>query len=53
MTDAAAMNILSLSSGAQDQLLRQYFSPDGERNGKENGFSNLSSECAHPCLLQV
>ncbi|XP_016366583.1 glucosylceramidase-like [Sinocyclocheilus rhinocerous] len=29
MTDAAAMNILSLSSGAQDQLLRQYFSPDG------------------------
>ncbi len=32
MTDAAAMNILSLSSGAQDQLLRQYFSPDGERD---------------------
>ncbi|TRY85597.1 hypothetical protein DNTS_010171 [Danionella cerebrum] len=29
MTDAAAMNILSLSPGAQDQLLRQYFSPYG------------------------
>lgn len=29
MTDAAAMNILSLSAGAQDQLLRQYFSPEG------------------------
>lgn len=29
MTDAAAMNILSLSPGAQDQLLAQYFSPDG------------------------
>nr|XP_046254334.1 lysosomal acid glucosylceramidase isoform X3 [Scatophagus argus] len=29
MTDAAAINILSLSSEAQDQLLRQYFSPDG------------------------
>lgn len=29
MTDAAAINILSLSSGAQDQLLRQYFSTDG------------------------
>ncbi|XP_046704327.1 lysosomal acid glucosylceramidase isoform X2 [Silurus meridionalis] len=29
MTDAAAMNILSLSSRAQDQLLRQYFSPEG------------------------
>lgn len=30
MTDAAAMNILSLSAGAQDQLLRQYFSPEGK-----------------------
>lgn len=29
MTDAAAINILSLSAGAQDQLLRQYFAPDG------------------------
>ncbi|CAL8247259.1 unnamed protein product [Lota lota] len=29
MTDAAAYNILSLSPGTQDQLLRQYFSPDG------------------------
>ncbi|MCI4374640.1 hypothetical protein PGIGA_G00008390 [Pangasianodon gigas] len=29
MTDAAAMNILSLSTRAQDQLLRQYFSPEG------------------------
>ncbi|XP_078108976.1 lysosomal acid glucosylceramidase [Sander vitreus] len=29
MTDAAAVNILSLSAGAQDQLLRQYFSPEG------------------------
>ncbi|XP_018590584.1 lysosomal acid glucosylceramidase isoform X1 [Scleropages formosus] len=29
MTDAAAMNILSLSVGAQDKLLRQYFSPEG------------------------
>ncbi|XP_077432150.1 lysosomal acid glucosylceramidase isoform X2 [Vanacampus margaritifer] len=29
MTDAAAMNILSLSAGAQDQLLRQYFSKEG------------------------
>ncbi|XP_076826951.1 lysosomal acid glucosylceramidase [Brachyhypopomus gauderio] len=29
MTDAAAMNILSLSAGTQDQLLRQYFSPEG------------------------
>lgn len=29
MTDAAAINILSLSAGAQDQLLRQYFSPEG------------------------
>ncbi|CAG6015364.1 unnamed protein product [Menidia menidia] len=29
MTDAAAMNILSLSQGAQEQLLRQYFSEEG------------------------
>ncbi|XP_038140270.1 lysosomal acid glucosylceramidase [Cyprinodon tularosa] len=29
MTDAAAINILSLSAGAQDQLLRQYFSKEG------------------------
>lgn len=29
MTDAAAINILSLSPGAQDQLLRQYFSEEG------------------------
>uniref|UniRef100_A0A8C5EWS7 Glucosylceramidase n=1 Tax=Gouania willdenowi TaxID=441366 RepID=A0A8C5EWS7_GOUWI len=29
MTDAAAINILSLSAGAQEQLLRQYFSDDG------------------------
>ena len=29
MTDAAAANILSLSPATQDQLLRQYFSPDG------------------------
>ncbi|XP_056900850.1 lysosomal acid glucosylceramidase [Takifugu flavidus] len=29
MTDAAAINILSLSSAAQDQLLRQYFSAEG------------------------
>nr|XP_057939453.1 lysosomal acid glucosylceramidase isoform X1 [Doryrhamphus excisus] len=29
LTDSAAMNILSLSAGAQDQLLRQYFSPEG------------------------
>lgn len=29
MTDAAAINILFLSAGAQDQLLRQYFSSEG------------------------
>ncbi|KAJ0000455.1 hypothetical protein NQD34_012297 [Periophthalmus magnuspinnatus] len=29
MTDAAAINIMSLSSGAQDKLLRQYFSSEG------------------------
>uniref|UniRef100_A0A667ZSW4 Glucosylceramidase n=2 Tax=Myripristis murdjan TaxID=586833 RepID=A0A667ZSW4_9TELE len=29
MTDAAAINILSLSPGTQDQLLRQYFSTEG------------------------
>uniref|UniRef100_A0A3Q2PZK6 Glucosylceramidase n=1 Tax=Fundulus heteroclitus TaxID=8078 RepID=A0A3Q2PZK6_FUNHE len=29
MTDAAAINILSLSAGAQEQLLRQYFSEEG------------------------
>ncbi|XP_075321710.1 lysosomal acid glucosylceramidase isoform X2 [Odontesthes bonariensis] len=29
MTDAAAINILSLSDGAQEQLLRQYFSNEG------------------------
>ncbi|XP_072316396.1 lysosomal acid glucosylceramidase [Eucyclogobius newberryi] len=29
MTDAAAINIMSLSSAAQDQLLRQYFSSRG------------------------
>uniref|UniRef100_A0A3B5BA54 Glucosylceramidase n=1 Tax=Stegastes partitus TaxID=144197 RepID=A0A3B5BA54_9TELE len=29
MTDAAAMNILSLSAGSQEQLLRQYFSSEG------------------------
>ncbi|XP_066538642.1 lysosomal acid glucosylceramidase [Hoplias malabaricus] len=29
LTDSAAINILSLSSGAQEQLLRQYFSPEG------------------------
>uniref|UniRef100_A0A3B5MX53 Glucosylceramidase n=1 Tax=Xiphophorus couchianus TaxID=32473 RepID=A0A3B5MX53_9TELE len=28
MTDAAAINILSLSAGAQEQLLRQYFSKE-------------------------
>ncbi|XP_041961962.1 lysosomal acid glucosylceramidase isoform X2 [Alosa sapidissima] len=29
MTDAAAINILSLSGGTQNQLLRQYFAPEG------------------------
>lgn len=29
MTDAAAINILSLSAATQDQLLRQYFSEEG------------------------
>ncbi|KAM6910060.1 lysosomal acid glucosylceramidase [Xenentodon cancila] len=29
MTDAAAINMLSLSAGAREQLLRQYFSKDG------------------------
>ncbi|XP_053743633.1 lysosomal acid glucosylceramidase isoform X1 [Synchiropus splendidus] len=29
MTDAAAINVLSLSPGTQDQLLRQYFSSEG------------------------
>ncbi|XP_036395027.1 lysosomal acid glucosylceramidase [Megalops cyprinoides] len=29
MTDAAAMNILTLTPGTQDQLLRQYFSVEG------------------------
>lgn len=29
MTDAAAINILSLSAGAQNQLLQQYFSSEG------------------------
>lgn len=29
MTDAAAINILALSAGTQEQLLRQYFSPEG------------------------
>ncbi|XP_054869331.1 lysosomal acid glucosylceramidase [Amphiprion ocellaris] len=29
MTDAAAINILSLSAASQEQLLRQYFSPEG------------------------
>lgn len=29
MTDAAAINILSLSAGTQEQLLRQYFSSEG------------------------
>uniref|UniRef100_A0A7N6AUP1 Glucosylceramidase n=1 Tax=Anabas testudineus TaxID=64144 RepID=A0A7N6AUP1_ANATE len=29
MTDAAALNILSLSAGAQNQLLQQYFSSEG------------------------
>ncbi|XP_077455890.1 lysosomal acid glucosylceramidase [Stigmatopora argus] len=29
MTDAAAINILSLSAGAQDLLLRQYFAEEG------------------------
>lgn len=35
MTDAAAINILSLSTGAQDQLLRQYFSPEGTPSEKK------------------
>ena len=30
MTDAAGVNILSLSAGAQEQLLRQYFSSEGK-----------------------
>lgn len=29
MTDAAAINIMSLSAGSQEQLLRQYFSSEG------------------------
>lgn len=29
MTDAAAINMLSLSAGAREQLLRQYFSKEG------------------------
>lgn len=40
MTDAAAINILSLSAGAQDQLLRQYFAPEGtpiKNRGKNAG----------------
>ncbi|KAJ8289990.1 hypothetical protein GJAV_G00007490 [Gymnothorax javanicus] len=33
MTDSAAMNILALSPGAQDLLLRQYFSTEGIEYG--------------------
>lgn len=34
MTDAAAINILSLSAGAQNQLLQQYFSSEGTLCGQ-------------------
>lgn len=42
MTDAAAINILSLSAGAQDQLLRQYFSPEGTPKDTEKQQSYAS-----------
>lgn len=49
MTDAAAMNILFLSTGAQNQLLRQYFSPEGERGdmvltGRDRSFREYSGD---------
>lgn len=37
MTDAAAINILSLSVATQDQLLRQYFSAEGTTLKEKTG----------------
>lgn len=37
MTDAAAINILSLSAATQDQLLRQYFSAEGTTLKEKTG----------------
>lgn len=54
MTDAAAMNILSLSTGVQDQLLRQYFSPEGERGremlltGRDRSFREETGDKYRP-----
>lgn len=41
MTDAAAINILSLSAGAQDQLLRQYFSAEGAASKMKMAHAHL------------
>lgn len=44
MTDAAAINILSLSAGAQDQLLRQYFAPEGTPMEKEKNVGQYAEK---------
>lgn len=44
MTDAAAVNILSLSAGAQNQLLRQYFSPEGTLKWTPETITNHLTE---------
>lgn len=38
ITDAAAINILSLPEKAQDHLLRSYFSEEGRMSGRQVGW---------------
>lgn len=50
MTDAAAINILSLSVATQDQLLRQYFSAEGATLKEKTGSLSAKKK-SHPYLL--
>lgn len=50
MTDAAAINILSLSAGVQDQLLRQYFSPEGTQQVATCSYYQKKIHIYYSCL---
>lgn len=53
MTDAAAINILSLSPATQDQLLRQYFSAEGTTLKKKTASlcTLTTSHCVDICVI--
>lgn len=53
MTDAAAINILSLSAAAQDQLLRQYFSAEGATIKLKTALWCVRKSQTHTFLLRL